>query len=99
MRSKAKAYYDKPKRKSEERAEEDNKRRVTEGYSPAFIIGMKGVPLNRLGVSINWLPRLLRLLRLLQLSLVNCLKTPLLDVKTKWVEFFNLAQAKAKAHK
>jgi hypothetical protein len=47
MRSEEKAYDDKQKRKAEERAEEDNKRRAAEGYSPAFIIDIGGVPLER----------------------------------------------------
>jgi hypothetical protein len=47
LRSLDKATDDKHKRKAEEFAEEDKKRRATEGYRPAFKIDIGGVPLEQ----------------------------------------------------
>ncbi len=47
MHSEQKASADKHKRKAEEHAEEDKKRRAEEGYRPAFIIDIGGVPLEQ----------------------------------------------------
>jgi hypothetical protein len=47
LRSLDKATADKHKRKAEEFAEEDKKRRATEGYRPAFKIDIGGVPLEQ----------------------------------------------------
>jgi hypothetical protein len=47
LRSEEKASADRHKRKAEERAEENKKRRAIEGYRPAFIIDIAGVPLEQ----------------------------------------------------
>jgi hypothetical protein len=45
LRSEEKEKEARNKRKAQEHAEEDKKRRATEGYRPAFIIDIDGVPL------------------------------------------------------
>ena len=45
LRREEKEKEERNKRKAEEHEEEDKKRRATEGYRPAFIIDIDGVPL------------------------------------------------------
>jgi hypothetical protein len=45
LRSEEKEKDERNKRRAEEQAEQDKKRRATEGYRPAFIIDIDGVPL------------------------------------------------------